>query len=306
MVFLFYQTLKIFKMRKFIKVFMSNFLIVELAVLAFYISCLAYIIKKDKKMIFFFLSTTVYAIIFENLNILLSFGKEGSYYYNKNFKLFFFEVPFFVVFAWSIIMYTSLKMAKALKIVEKSLPFIASLLVLLIDLAIDVVAIRLGYWVWVGYRFDEGYFGVPANNFIGWLLVSFSFFYLDKKIKVKTNWLKYVLLPVISYLMFLAMFMPLIALDSVLLLDKMQEFFVFIVIFVVFIFSIKIGERKDKVDGFIYAMRFVFYLFGIYFIIAEKMYVENILLLLTSIMFMLIEIALIIGEKCVLARENFE
>jgi hypothetical protein len=53
-------------------------------------------------------------------------------------------------------------------------PILDGLLALNIDLALDTVAIRLGFWDWgQGLKFQ--YFGVPYANFWAWFWVVFSF-----------------------------------------------------------------------------------------------------------------------------------
>jgi uncharacterized membrane protein len=42
----------------------------------------------------------------------------------------------------------------------------------LADFAIDVVAIRIGFWNWAN---GGEYYGVPLSNFWGWLVVAFCF-----------------------------------------------------------------------------------------------------------------------------------
>ncbi|MBU5687814.1 MAG: carotenoid biosynthesis protein [Candidatus Aenigmarchaeota archaeon] len=283
---------------------MNQFLTIEIGILALYISCIFYIIKKDKKMILFFLASTLYAIFFENMNILLSQGFEGGYYYNKNFSIFIFHLPLFVSLAWSIIIYTSIKIAQSLKISENSLPFAASLIVLLIDLAIDVIAIRLEYWTWIGYSLKDGYFGVPASNFIGWLFISFSWFYIDQKLKIKKNWLKYSIMPIIAYIFYFLLFIPITLVQNIFYFNKTQQFFVLIFLIFLFLSLIKKGEVKHKTDNIIYIFRLPFYIFGFYFLLSRKIYQENILLLLFSIIFLTLEIALFLGEKGVFERKN--
>ncbi|MBU5687886.1 MAG: carotenoid biosynthesis protein [Candidatus Aenigmarchaeota archaeon] len=283
---------------------MNHFLAIEIGVLFIYVSCLIYIFKKDKKMLPFFLSSTIYALFFENMNILLSQGIEGGYYYNINFSIFVFHLPLFVALAWSVIIYTSIKIAESLKISENSLPFAAALIVLLIDLSIDVVSIRLKYWFWIGYDFKDGYFGVPASNFIGWLFVSFIWYYLDQKIKIRKIWLKYFFMPIIAYMVFLILFIPITFVSDIFVLNKNQEFLIFVFLIILFLSSIKKDKKLKDSDILIYVFRLPFYIFGFYFIISKKMYEENILLLLFSIFFLIIEIAIFLGEKNVFKRKN--
>ncbi len=55
---------------------------------------------------------------------------------------------------------------------------------ILLDLAIDAVAIRLGLWTWT-IRNDEGWFGVPWGNFFAWLFVAFWFSFFTRLVRAK-------------------------------------------------------------------------------------------------------------------------
>jgi uncharacterized membrane protein len=283
---------------------MNQFLAIEVGLIALYISCLIHILKKDKKMVPFFISSTFYVIIFENMNILLSYNHVGGYYYNSNFRFFIFHVPLFVVLAWPIIIYTSFKIASSFGLKRQSIPFAAALLVLLVDLAIDVIAIRLKYWFWIGYSFKEGYFGVPAGNFIGWLLVSFTWFYFEQKFNPKRLWLKYSFLPIISYLTFSLVFIFISLIESFLMLNKSAEFLILGCLLIVFLTQIKKCDERKSVEKTVYLLRLPFYIFGLFFLLKERMYEENILLLFLSIIFTAVEVALILGERGVFAKKD--
>lgn len=84
------------------------------------------------------------------------------------------DVPFCVGVAWSCILYSSMEFSNASSIPFWARPILDGLLALTIDLALDAVAIRLGFWDWgQGQRFQ--YFGVPYVNFWAWFWVVFSF-----------------------------------------------------------------------------------------------------------------------------------
>jgi len=283
---------------------MNQFLAIEIGLALMYVVCLIYILKKDKSMMLFFVSSTFYALLFENMNILLSYNSIGGYYYNSNFEIFIAHLPLFVALAWSIIIYTSLKIASSLGLKKSSIPFAAALLVLLVDLAIDVVAIRLNYWFWIGYNFREGYFGVPANNFIGWLLVSFTWFYFDQRFNPKKAWLKYFFMPFLSYFAFFVIFILISFTESLFALDKTNQLLVLCFLLLTFFIFLRKERKVSKIDYTIYLLRVPFYFFGVFFLMKEKMYEENVLLLLFSIIFIAVEVALVLGERNVFAKKD--
>jgi len=84
------------------------------------------------------------------------------------------EVPVAVGIGWGVILYTALLFVDAVAMPGWAKPVLAGLLALNIDLAMDAVAIRLGFWDW-GRGLDFEYFGVPHPNFWAWFWVVFSF-----------------------------------------------------------------------------------------------------------------------------------
>ncbi|MEM5878776.1 MAG: carotenoid biosynthesis protein [Candidatus Aenigmatarchaeota archaeon] len=270
------------------------FILIELGIIGLFLVTLFYILKKDKNEFYLFLLSFAYAIFFENINILLSLGKTGSYFYNENFALYIFHVPVFVVMSWSIIIYSSKKIAQNLPIKWFSVIFVAPLLVLLVDLSIDIVAIRLFYWYWIGYEFNEGFFGVPANNYLGWLFVSFTFyatydFFKNKKIN---SFIKSIVILALSYAIFLFIFLTIDSINMYFNFDKSQQFITLSFFIIMFLSFIRIEKKAIKSELFPFVIRLPFYLFGLISIIAFKLYTENITILWISILFILFELLL--------------
>ena len=67
-------------------------------------------------------------------------------------------------------------------------PLLDGLLALNIDLALDAVAIRLGFWDW-GQGFSFQYFGVPYANFWAWFWVVTSFSLGYRILALRTDWI---------------------------------------------------------------------------------------------------------------------
>ncbi|HSH03635.1 MAG TPA: carotenoid biosynthesis protein [Anaerolineae bacterium] len=84
------------------------------------------------------------------------------------------EVPLSIGFGWGVIIYASRLMSDASSLAEWGRPVLDALLAVMIDLGMDVVAIRLGMWDW-GRGLDYEYFGVPYPNFWAWFWVVFFF-----------------------------------------------------------------------------------------------------------------------------------
>jgi putative membrane protein len=81
-----------------------------------------------------------------------------------------FNVPVPIILAWGAYLYTSYLAAIALTRDKWRRLILASLLMVLLDLAIDPAMVSAGFWEW----FDTGpWFGIPVLNFVGWFTVSF-------------------------------------------------------------------------------------------------------------------------------------
>jgi len=114
--------------------------------------------------------------------------------------MFFGAVPLCISVSWGIIIYTALETTDRLALPLLLRPLLDTLLALTIDLAMDAVAIRLGFWTW---GMDGAWFGVPLGNFYGWFWVVLSFSLLVRLGPLwlpgrRQNWLGDIVLPVLA------------------------------------------------------------------------------------------------------------
>lgn len=131
----------------------------------------AYHERKDRKTIEVVSLAFLYGMILEALNIHMS---RGIYSYNPAFALEIFGVPLAIGAGWAIIFYLSRSIAGRYGLRWWQSPFLTALIALSYDLAMDAVAIRLGFWQW-SIPLCEEWFGVPYDNFFGWLAVVWTF-----------------------------------------------------------------------------------------------------------------------------------
>lgn len=115
-------------------------------------------------------SAALYGLLLEEGDILIF----QTYNYSPEFILRIDRVPVAIALAWAIIIYTCMHLSDAYGLPGMIAPFADALWAIMLDLAFDAVAIRLGFWTWV-IPLDKGFFGVPAGNFYAWLFVAFSF-----------------------------------------------------------------------------------------------------------------------------------
>lgn len=133
--------------------------------------------------------TVLYAVVFEHFNMLRYAHVRGGYYYHPASWLFIWnDVPLYIPLAWAFIVSTSRALTDEIVVQKWAKPFCDALLALLIDLSLDVIAIRLHFWTWRGIGWNDAFFGVPADNFLGWLLVTFTFSLLTRALWDRDVW----------------------------------------------------------------------------------------------------------------------
>lgn len=111
----------------------------------------------------------VYGYILEQVMITMY---ETYHYVDDGYALMLFDVPINIAIAWTAILYSGWQIGRSLGLSPRRVPFFVALFGLHIDLAMDIVAIRVPYWTW---EIPGLWFGVPLNNFYGWYLVAFFF-----------------------------------------------------------------------------------------------------------------------------------
>ncbi|MCK5490657.1 MAG: carotenoid biosynthesis protein [Candidatus Pacebacteria bacterium] len=129
--------------------------------------------RKNKDFLETLILAVLYGVILEVLNVHMS----GLYSYGEEFMVQIYDVPLAIGLGWGVIYYISHKSAQNYDLKWWQIPLFMSLIALSIDLVVDVVAIRLGFWSWQ-IPFNQEWFGVPYDNLFGWMAViwTFSFF----------------------------------------------------------------------------------------------------------------------------------
>lgn len=134
-------------------------------------------------------------IIFGIMLELATIRQLHAYEYG-HFLLMVLDVPLCIGIAWSCIIYSSMEFSDASNLPYWARPVLDGLLALNIDLALDAIAIRLGFWNWgEGLKFQ--YFGVPYSNFCAWFLIVFSFS-LGYRLSRSAGWIDTWLAPLLA------------------------------------------------------------------------------------------------------------
>lgn len=122
----------------------------------------------------------------------------NAYEYGR-FMIMILDVPVGIGVAWGCILYGVLEFSDASSLPYWWRPVLDGLLALNIDLALDAVAIRLGFWDW-GQGLNFQYFGVPYANFWAWFWVIFFFSLGYRLFRHRKDWVGRWVSPVVAYL----------------------------------------------------------------------------------------------------------
>jgi hypothetical protein len=125
-----------------------------------------------------------------------------AYEYGR-FLIMVLDVPLCIGVAWGCILYSAMEFSDASSLPDWARPILDGLLALNIDLALDAVAIRLGFWDW-GQGLGFQYFGVPYANFWAWFWVVFSFSFGYRLLAHRADWIGKWLSPLAALIIGLA------------------------------------------------------------------------------------------------------
>jgi uncharacterized membrane protein len=126
-----------------------------------------------------------------------------SYSYGSGFLFQIINVPVAVGLGWAVIIYCAMLLSDQYDIPWQFRPFLDALTALTLDLVMDVVAIRIGFWQWP-IALNQEWYGVPYENFAGWIFVVLSFSFLIRFIRtlnIRRFWTKVLMfwVPLIAY-----------------------------------------------------------------------------------------------------------
>lgn len=116
----------------------------------------------------------LFAGILFGMTLELATIRQLNAYEYGQFLIMVLDVPLCIGVAWGCIIYSVMEFSNASSLPYWARPILDGLLALNIDLALDAIAIRLGFWDW-GQGFQFQYFGVPYANFWAWFWVVCSF-----------------------------------------------------------------------------------------------------------------------------------
>ncbi|MBU0648758.1 carotenoid biosynthesis protein [Patescibacteria group bacterium] len=248
-------------------------LVYVLQIACFILFAVMVYLAKRRGELWFILVATIYAAFFENLDIILAHGQSGSYFYDPRLILLVVETPIFIILSWGVIFYSAYTIARGLCSRLFARVLTVPLIILLLDLALDPVAARLGLWTWVGYGPSDGILGVPITNFVGWYLVMLGFMLsllLVPHMKFLGRASKYIIIPPFSFVVFILLFSLYGFVASALNISKGSEvyfflwFLFFITIIPLILWFVLPAKHKIRREDYTLALgaRIFFYIFG--------------------------------------------
>jgi len=125
--------------------------------------------------------TFVVSLFFESINLLSAGWVFGplTYTHKLGFKVFEL-VPLLIPVTWFTVGYLSLLITEHLLGRDQFTPgqitrlaLLAAIILTTWDLGMDPMMVKKQYWIW---RVDGHYFGIPLQNYLGWLVTAFCFF----------------------------------------------------------------------------------------------------------------------------------
>ena len=117
------------------------------------------------------LSAALFGLLLEQANQIIF----ETYEYSPEFLLAIDRAPVVIGLTWALIIAGAMRITDALGVRARYAPVVDSVLAIMLDLAFDAVAIRMGLWTWREIGPEQGWFGVPAGNFYSWLFVTLGF-----------------------------------------------------------------------------------------------------------------------------------
>jgi hypothetical protein len=255
-----------------------HFYIIEFVIIILFILTLIHFRKNKRFLIFSF----IFACLFEIFGVFIS-----GYLYSNDFLLNIYGVPIFIILSWVIILTTSYNLISTITNHKLTKAILVSLSATALDLVFEASAVFLNFWTWK-VTVPNILVSIDPANFIGWMIVSFCFVYLyelNYKAGMLFSFPFYVFLG-ISYK---------IIYDLIFKNSNIDPFFPFFLLFTfVFVLAVYLLYKnykfsKNNLWWYSFLLRVPFLIFGVFFSIKFKLFIDNYILLFI-VMGLLIEI----------------
>lgn len=168
----------------------TQIIMVVLGIATFYLLTISSSIKTALAV---FVPLGLYGLLIETLSITTGFPYSQFEYNEALGYLIGGKVPWTIFVIWPLLVLSSYFVARGIFDTRAKVIAFAVFLLVLFDLVFDPVALQLNFWQWS----NEGiYYGVPLQNFLGWMLSGvISIVYTDlllRKLKDLNEWWSYI------------------------------------------------------------------------------------------------------------------
>ena len=185
------------------------YVVLELGATTFFVIAAVFALRHGRLPFLELISAAAFGILLEEGDQLIF----ETYHYSSDWLLAIDRAPVVIGLTWALIIAGAMRITDALGVRRRYAPFVDAVLVLMLDLAFDAVAIRMGLWTWRGVGLADGWFGVPAGNFYSWLFVTFAFSLLTRHLRdaarrrPQLDWLQ-LLVPAPAFVILVASIIP--------------------------------------------------------------------------------------------------
>lgn len=146
-------------------------LLLEIGATAFFVIASWLALRRGRLPFLELLSAALFGLMLEQANQII----YETYEYSPDFALAVDRSPIAIGLTWALIIAGAMRITDALGVRGRYAAVVDSVLAIMLDLAFDAVAIRMGLWTWRDIGLEDGWFGVPAGNFYSWLFVTLGF-----------------------------------------------------------------------------------------------------------------------------------
>ena len=185
------------------------YLLLELGAASFFVLAAWLALRRGRLPFLELVSAATFGLLLEEGDQLIF----ETYHYADAWVLSIDRAPIVIGLTWALIIAGAMRITDALGVRRRWAPFVDSVLAIMLDLAFDAIAIRMGLWTWRGVPATDGWFGVPAGNFYAWLFVTWAFSLLTRRLRdacAARPWLEWLQLavPIPAFLLFLVCLLP--------------------------------------------------------------------------------------------------
>ncbi len=256
----------------------SLYVIVQIGVLAVFILVAVRAVRRSPQRLLELSSAVLFGLLLEEGDIIIF----QTYRYSP-FWFSFDLVPPAIALCWAMIIASAMNISDAMGIDERLAPIADAVWAIILDLALDAVAIRLGLWRW-NIPLDKDWFGVPYGNFYAWLWVAASFSFFTRRVRALAAprggravlWQMGV--PLAAYAGLLLAMFPYTLLQALYFREVGADWVLFWPTLAVFglvtVFAIlsRRGEARESPDVFLLGVRYLIHFYFLWALIATDLF----------------------------------